>query len=59
MRLAFRYLILGFALATAMQLFADPPAWVLITTFVIGVFIGSIVTIAQMYFTDLLEKHGL
>ena len=56
---ALRYLILGFTLAAVLQLFANPPTWALYLAVSVGIFIGVALTVVQMYFTDLLEKHNL
>ena len=59
MKLALRYLALGFLCAGILQLFSNPPTWALFAAFACGMVFGVVFTAAQLWAVDELEKRDL
>ena len=56
MTLALRYILLGFATALTLQLFANPPAWALLVAFWAGLMTGMCITAAMFWVDTQFEK---
>ena len=56
MTYALRYILLGFATALTLQLFANPPAWALVLAFWAGLMCGMAITVVMFWVDTQFEK---